>query len=270
MKYGVVVLPAQRWPDALRTWRELDEVGFDSAWTYDHVEWRPMPGAPWYAAYALLAAVAASTSRIRIGTLVTSINLREPVMLAQDIATIDEVSGGRFELGIGAGSRGFDSMVFGQEPWTPGERVERLAEYVELLDQLLTNDRTTFHGTYYDAVDAPISGGRVPFTIAADGPRSMRVAARFGQRWVANTIYGDVAEKCHRLDDVCVAIGRDPTTLGRVLLIDHSTAELSVAQIDEQVGDAVALGFEEVVVRHPLDGDRAVFDAIIEGLPGRS
>lgn len=267
MKYGVVVLPAQRWPDALRTWRELDEVGFDSAWTYDHVEWRPMPGAPWFGAYALLAAVAASTTRIRLGTLVSSINLRHPVMLAQDIVTLNEVSGGRFELGIGAGSRGFDSMVFGQEPWTLGERVERLAEYVELLDLLLTNERTKFHGTYYDAVDAPMSGGRVPFTIAADGPRAMRVAARFGQRWVANTIYGDVAAKCRRLDDACAAIGRDPLTLGRVLLVDHSTAELSLAQFREQVDEAAALGFEEVVVRHPLDGDRAVFDAIIEGLP---
>lgn len=266
MKHGVVVLPAQRWNDALRTWQELDEVGFDSAWTYDHVEWRPMPDRPWFEAFALLAAVAASTSRIRIGTLVSSINLRHAVVLAQHVSTVDEISGGRFELGMGAGVSGFDSAVFGQEQWSPRERVARFAEYVELVERLLTNERTTFHGAHYDAVDAPISGGKVPFTIAADKPRAMRVAAQHGQRWVANSIYGDVAEKCGRLDDACAAIGRDPSTLGRVLLLDHPTHELSIAQLDERIEEAASLGFEEVVVRHPLEGDRTSFDWLIERL----
>jgi len=262
VKLGVVVLPVLPWPEAARAWRESEDLGLDSAWTYDHVQWGGWVGKPWQGAFPLLAAVAAVTSRIALGTLVSSINLRHPIALAQAVRTVDDISGGRFELGIGAGTSGFDASVHGGDEWTPAERVARFAEYVELVDRLLTNERTTFSGAYYDAVDAPMHGARrVPFTIAADKPRAMRVAARFGQRWVANTVYGEVEAKCRRLDEACAEVGRDPATIDRVLLVDQFTSELSPRALEREVKAAATLGFSEVVVRHPLGGDRRTLEA---------
>lgn len=258
MKIGVCVLPVDA---TTRTFEELEDAGVDAAWTYDHLEWGAWRGRPWFGALPLLAAVAARTSRIRIGTLVSSISLRHPLELAQQALTIDHLSGGRFDLGIGAGSVGFDALVHGHEPWSPGERVARFAEYVELVDALLTNERTTYSGTYYAAVDAPMHAGcvqrpRVPLTVAADKPRAMAVAARFGDRWVANSIYGEVAEKSARLDAACVAVGRDPASVERVLLIDEPADQLR--SIDDELARAEALGFAETVFRYPHEGDRGV------------
>lgn len=270
MRVGLVVLPVQPWPEARDTVAGLEDAGFDSVWTYDHVEWGGWRGRPWQGAYPWLAAVAATTSRIRLGTLVSSISLRHPIELAQLVRSVDHVSGGRFDLGIGAGSVGFDAAVHGHEPWTPGERVARFAEYVELVDALLTNERTSFAGTYYSAVDAPMHGGcvqrpRVPFTVAADKPRAMAVAARFADRWVANSIYGEVAEKCERLDAACEAAGRDPATIERVLLVDHMTSE--VPAFEDELARAASLGFTETVFRYPHEADRTSLDALAATLP---
>lgn len=262
MKIGILVLPVEA---TTRTFEELEDAGFDAAWTYDHLEWGGWKGRPWFGAYPLLAAAAATTSRIRIGTLVSSISLRHPLELAQQALTLDHLSNGRFDLGIGAGSIGFDAAVHGHEPWSPGERVARFAEYVELVDALLTSERTTYVGTYYSAVDAPMHAGcvqrpRLPLTVAADKPRAMAVAARFGDRWVANSIYGEVAEKCGRLDIACAAIGRDPVTIERVLLIDEPADQLR--SIDDELARADSLGFIETVFRYPHEGDRAVLDTL--------
>ena len=266
MKRGVVVLPVLAWPEAERVWRELEDLGFDSAWTYDHVEWHGWRDRPWYAAYPLLAAVAARTSRIRIGTLVTSTNLHHPVTLAHQARTVDEIAGGRFELGVGAGGLGPDATVLGNEPWTARERVDRFAELVSMLDDLLTAERTTVHGEFYSATDAPMfapsrQAPRIPFTIAADGPRSMRVVVAHGQRWVANLNHGALEAKVDALDAACAAAGRDPATLPRVLLVDEPTSDLRPRQVHALLGRAERLGFEELVLRHPLDGDRRTLEA---------
>ena len=273
MRVGLVVLPVQPWPEARRTVTELEDAGFDSVWTCDHIEWGGWKGRPWFGAYPWLSAVAAATSRIRVGTLVSSISLRHPIELAQLALSVDHVSGGRFDLGIGAGSVGFDAAVHGHEPWSPAERVARFAEYVELVDALLTNERTTSRGTYYSAIDAPMHGGcvqrpRVPFTVAADKPRAMAVAARFGDRWVANSIYGEVPEKCARLDAACEAVGRDPASIQRVLLVDHMTHE--VASFGDELARAASLGFSETVFRFPHGGDRTSLDALAASLPRSS
>jgi alkanesulfonate monooxygenase SsuD/methylene tetrahydromethanopterin reductase-like flavin-dependent oxidoreductase (luciferase family) len=257
VKLGIVVLPVSPAVDAFV---DVEQLGFDSAWTYDHVEWGGWKGKPWFGSIATLAAAAASTSRVRLGTLVASINLRHPVDLAQHALTLDHLSGGRFELGLGAGTRNLDAAVHGHEPWTAGERVARFAEYVELLDALLTTPRTDFAGTYWSAVDAPMHAGcvqspRVPFTIAADGPKAVAVAARFADRWVANTVYGEPEAKSARLDAACAAIGRDPSSLERVLLVDQPTHE--VDSVDAWVERSAAMGFAETVFRYPHGGDRA-------------
>ncbi len=99
MHVGLVILPSDRWSDAEQQWEWADRVGFATAWTYDHIRWGGMPDGPWHAALPVLAAAAAVTARIRVGTLVATPNFRHPVTLARDALALDDISGGRLDLG---------------------------------------------------------------------------------------------------------------------------------------------------------------------------
>jgi len=189
MRVGVVILPELR-AAALRTiWRRAEQLGFAHAWTYDHLAWRSLRDAPWFAAVPTLAAAALATRRLRLGILVASPNFRHPVPFARELITLDDLSGGRFTLGIGAGGEGWDATILGQAPWSTRERADRFAEFVCLTDQLLRQPATSYSGRFYSANEARCVPGcvqlpRIPFAIAATGRRGMRLAARYGQLWV--------------------------------------------------------------------------------------
>ncbi|BAJ29851.1 hypothetical protein KSE_40610 [Kitasatospora setae KM-6054] len=218
-------------------------------------------------------------------------NFRHPVTLAKELITLDDVSGGRLTLGIGAGGTGFDATAIGQEAWSPKERADRFGEFVGLLDELLTHDAVTREGTYYSAVEARNIPGcvqtpRVPFYVAATGPRGLRLAAEHGQGWVT---YGDprgpadvpveqapgvVARQLEKLAAACAAAGRDVGELEKVLL-QGSTAEQplrSVGAFVDWAGTYRELGVTELVIHWPVPdsifaNDLAVFEEIAtEGL----
>ncbi|MGP8059012.1 MAG: LLM class flavin-dependent oxidoreductase [Acidimicrobiales bacterium] len=265
---GLLVLPSDRWSEARRQWQWAEDAGFKTAYTYDHLRWGGMPAGPWHAAYPVLAAAAGVTERIRLGTLVTSPNFRHPVTLAREVVTLDDLSEGRFDLGIGAGSQGPDASVLGHAPWSTAERAERFAEFVELLDGLLTGTTTTVTGRYYGVREAPTNPGctqapRVPFTVAGAGDRSLAVAARFGERWVttgpvgtgprdAASVLAAARAQSERLTAACRALGRDPAGIGRVLLLaDPALQPGSLGEFEDLAGPLGALGFNEVVLHHP-------------------
>ena len=150
-----------------------------------------MPDGPWHAAVPVLAAAAAVTSRVRLGTLVASPNFRHPVPLARDVLALDDVSAGRFDLGIGPGSGGPDATALGEAPWSSTERMDRFEEFLHILRAVLDGDaatRTTITGRYYAADETPSTPGTLqtpfPVTIAAGGRRGLGLAADFGQQWV--------------------------------------------------------------------------------------
>lgn len=292
MRVSVVILPIYRASEALTRWRAAEEAGFDGAWTYDHLSWRSFRDEPWFGSVPTLAAAATVTSRIRLGTLVSSPNFRNPVTFAKDVMTLDDLSAGRFTLGIGAGGTGFDATTLGQEPWSPRERQDRFEEFLDLTDTLLTNASTTFRGDYYAAHEARMLPGcvqrpRVPFAVAATGPRGLRLAARLGQAWVT---FGDpkrlagltcdeyavaVAGQLRRLEDACAEQGRDPRELDRIML-NGSTGERALESVDAFVdfaGRYAAIGMTEIAVHLPVPDtvfgtDEAVFDKIVaDGLP---
>ncbi|MGI9596749.1 MAG: LLM class flavin-dependent oxidoreductase, partial [Acidimicrobiales bacterium] len=120
MRVGVVQMPVESWPDTTARAAELEHMGFDHLWLYDHLSWQRYRDHTWHATTPWLAGVAAGTDRIELGTMVASPNLRHPLTLAKDAMTLDHISNGRFILGLGAGSSGFDATVFGDEPLTPG------------------------------------------------------------------------------------------------------------------------------------------------------
>jgi alkanesulfonate monooxygenase SsuD/methylene tetrahydromethanopterin reductase-like flavin-dependent oxidoreductase (luciferase family) len=288
MRAGIVILPVDRWSRAAASWRWAEDVGFDSAWTYDHLSWRDFRDKPWFGAVTTLTAAAAVTERIRLGTMVTSPNFRHPVTLAKDAMGIDDVSGGRFTLGIGAGGTGFDATALGQRQWSARERADRFAEFVELTDRLLTDSATTYEGRFYSADEARMVPGcvqtpRVPFAIAATGPRGLALAARHGQAWVT---FGDakrageltpdecltaVSNQIARLTDACAEAGRDVKDLDRVLLTG-STVERPLESVDAFVdfaGRYAEAGITDLILHQPIPNsrfatDQAVFEQIVD------
>ena len=282
MRIGVVVLPELPWNAQLRQWQRLDEWGFHAAYTYDHLAWRSLADSPWYATVPVLAAAATATHRIRLGTWVASPNFRHPVPFAKELMTLDELSQGRFILGIGAGGTGFDATVLGDAEPTAGERVAKFAEFVEALDLLLTQPSTTYDGAWFRAVDARMVPGcvqqpRLPFVVAANGPRAMRVVARHGQGWATTGVtpsedgptrwWAALPDAIGRLEDALAAAGRKPGDVERFLSVDASGAFAldSVEQLRDVIGRAEHLGFAEIVVHWPRpDGVYAGDERVLE------
>jgi alkanesulfonate monooxygenase SsuD/methylene tetrahydromethanopterin reductase-like flavin-dependent oxidoreductase (luciferase family) len=282
MRIGVVVLPELPWTTQVHQWQRLDEWGFHTAYTYDHLAWESLADSPWYATVPVLAAAATATQRIRLGTWVASPNFRHPVPFAKELMTLDELSQGRFVLGVGAGGTGFDAPVLGDAELTAGQRIARFAEFVEVLDLLLTQPRTTYGGEWYRAVDARMFPGsvqqpRMPFVVAANGPRAMRVVARHGQAWAttglvpaedgADRWWATLPDAIGRLDDALVAAGRAPEDIERYLSVDASgtIALASVEQLRDVLGRAERLGFAEIVVHWPRpSGVYAGDDGVLE------
>ncbi len=282
MRIGVVVLPELPWTAQVRQWQRLDEWGFHAAYTYDHLAWRSLADSPWYATVPVLAAAATATRRIRLGTWVASPNFRHPVPFAKELMTLDELSQGRFVLGIGAGGTGFDAPVLGDAEPTAGERVAKFAEFVEALDLLLTQPSTTYDGAWFRAVDARMVPGcvqqpRLPFVVAANGPRAMRVVARHGQGWATTGVtpsedgptrwWAALPDAIGRLEDALAAAGRKPDDVERFLSVDASGAFAldSVEQLRDVIGRAEHLGFAEIVVHWPRpEGVYAGDDRVLE------
>jgi len=283
MRIGIVILPDERWSIAGRRWQRAEEYGFDHAWTYDHLGWRDLVDGPWFDAVPTLTAAAMVTRRIRLGTFVASPNFRHPVHFAREITALDDISQGRLLLGVGAGGTGFDSAVLGAAELTPRERVDRFTEFLALLTQLLEDDKTDFTGTYYSAVDArstpgPVQRPHPPLVVAANGPRALRLAAKYGDGWVTTGAqavtdeaawWRSVAEVSDRFTEA--AAGR---AVDRYLNLDSSPvfSMSSVEAFTEAVGRAAELGFTDVLTHWPrrsswYAGDEKVLETVATMLP---
>ena len=282
VRFGIVILPDQRWRQAARRWQRAEEFGFDHAWTYDHLGWRTLVDGPWFDAVPTLTAAATVTSRIPLGTLVASPNFRHPVSFARQLTALDDISNGRILLGLGAGAGGtsFDTRVLGEPELTAGERVDRFAEFATLLDEVLRTDHVTWSGRYYTGVDARNLPGcvqqpRIPFVMAANGTRSITLAARLGDGWVTTGRQSDdvgrwwlsVGDAIRRFADALAAAGREPASVPKYLSLDAAGpySLSSQAYLTDAVGRAAELGFTDVVVHWPRpDGPYAGDERVLE------
>jgi alkanesulfonate monooxygenase SsuD/methylene tetrahydromethanopterin reductase-like flavin-dependent oxidoreductase (luciferase family) len=292
VRLGVVVLPEFSFPDARVVWQRVEALGFHHAWTYDHLAWRTLRDGPWYGTVPFLTEAAMVTDTVRLGTLVASPNFRHPVPFARELITLDDVSAGRFVLGIGAGGLGWDAVMLGGDPWSPSERRARFEEFVMLLDLLLRQSDTTYRGRFYSAVEARTHPGcvqqpRLPFAVAGTGRAGMRLAAAFGETWVTTGDLGAdgtlldaeagtrvVGLQMERLDATCASIGRDPRSIGRLVLtgprLDPGLS--SVAEFEDTMGRYEEAGVTDLVVHWPRPeppyaGDQATFEQILAGRP---
>jgi F420-dependent oxidoreductase-like protein len=210
------------WTDMLEVWRAADDIEiFESGWTFDH--FYPIfsdPTGPCLEGWITIAALAQATRRLRFGTLVTGIHYRHPAVLANMAATLDIVSGGRLEIGIGAGWNEEESGAYGIRVGSPRERSDRFEEACEVIVSLLSQETTTFDGSYYTLTEArcspkPVQRPHPPICIGGSGEqRTLRTAARFAQHW--NFVGGppeELARKREILHRHCADIGRDPTEI---------------------------------------------------------
>lgn len=240
LRFQVVVLPNTDWNALLVRFLAVEELGFDLVGMADHfVDWTNPPS-PWFDLWSQAAAVAANTSRIRLSTCVAQIPLRNPAMLARQALSVDHISNGRLELGLGLGLPIDPSYaMMGIPNWSNKERVARFGEYVEIVDGLLTNEVTSYKGEFYQ-IDAavmnprPVQKPRPPIMIAAMGPVMLKKAARYADIWNSLSFAEDfddqMNETRHRIEQVdehCAAIGRDPGTLRRSYLMFDAKARPS-------------------------------------------
>lgn len=289
MRIGVLLLPTDPWPQTVARARHLEALGYAHLWTYDHLSWRRYRDQPWHAALPWLTGLAGVTSRVRLGTMVTSPTFRHPVGLAKEAMTLDHVSGGRLTLGIGAGGTGFDATVLGEAVLSPGRRAARLTEFVDVLDGLLRQPACSHRGEHYTVDDARMVPGcvqrpRIPLAVAAAGPKTLALTARHADAWITfgepdaadqspAAIEAAVRRQAAILEARCADLGRDPAGIDRIYLVGN-TAErplASLAAFEDFAGRYAALGFTDIVFHDPRPGDPVWTDdpQIVEAIAER-
>lgn len=210
--------------DILRVWTEADSIpGIEHAWAFDHfIPLGPDPSGPQLEGWTLLGALAARTERLRLGLMVTGNIYRHPAVLANMATTVDIISQGRLDFGIGAGWNELECSMYGIEFYTTGERIRRLGEACEVIKLLWTQTVANFDGKYYHLKDArcepkPVQKPYPPFVIGGSGEQlTLRIVAQYASVW--NFVGGDVETFRHKnevLDGHCATIGRDSRTIER-------------------------------------------------------
>jgi F420-dependent oxidoreductase-like protein len=218
-RFGVTLPQIKRsWEETRAAATEFDQLGFDSVWVCDHVYGVPNPKLPIFEAWSLLAAVAAITERVELGTLVTPPFFRNPAILAKQIATIDQISGGRCIAGLGAGWFQAEFEAYGCDFPSLGQRLEALDETVQVLQRLWSEEQVSFEGRFAKVKDAfcePKPVCKPPILIGGGGERVlMGIAARRADIWNNMAVYqAQLAEKVAALHRRCEEVGRDPADI---------------------------------------------------------
>ncbi|MEA2655136.1 MAG: hypothetical protein QOI23_501 [Chloroflexota bacterium] len=264
LRFGLKLSGQDTTIEALRAvWRIADEAGFDHVWDFDHLAaiGDGGPDRPIFEGWTLQAAMAQATKRVRIGCLVTGNTYRHPVLLAKEAVTVDHLSGGRLEFGIGAAWAEIEHSMYGIEGLD--HRVGRLSESLQIIKSLWTEDRTTFDGRYYHLNDAianpkPVQKPHPPIWIGASGESTLRLVARHADVWNASG-GGDAAkmnELIAKLEEACGAVGRDMSEIRRSLQFGWDGKDRG--PLLEESARYLELGFTEQVIYLRGDDPAAV------------
>jgi alkanesulfonate monooxygenase SsuD/methylene tetrahydromethanopterin reductase-like flavin-dependent oxidoreductase (luciferase family) len=271
------------WPDMSRdpaevfeTARWADSKGLYGIWYADH--YMPNTGSEAVATgdahecWAMLAAIAATTGRLRVGSLVSPTSIHHPAVLAKRAATIDHVSNGRMVLGLGAGWQINEHRAYGIELEPPGRRVDRFEEAIQIIRSLLANDRTTFEGTIYSVKDAPCDPSPIqsplPLLVGTKSARMMRITARHADEWNTWGAPELAGQRRRSFAEAAASVGRElrsmPTSVQALVVLteDRSVARAALddpvmgpmtiagnaAELIDAWGRYADLGFDEFIV----------------------
>jgi len=244
VKFSIWPNPARPMTEVLELGRLADDDGWHGVWYADH--YMPNTGGEDVAAgdvhecWSALAALAAVTRRVRLGPLVSPTSVHHPALLANRAATIDQLSGGRFVLGMGAGWQINEHRAYGIELEPPGARVSRFEESIQIVRSLLEQERTSFDGTYYTFTDAPCEPKPVqsplPILVGSASPRMMRITARHAQEWNTWGAPELAITNLERFADACRSVDVDPSSRW------HSAQALIFITDDQETIDGVRSG----------------------------
>ena len=275
--FGICTDQNMSWEKTVERWRYFESLDFDSLWDCDHYIQPSRPTGPYLEAWTLLAALAARTERIRIGVLVSCNTFRHPALLAKQAVTVDHISDGRLELGLGAGWYAPEHEMLGIDFPPPPELVGRFREAVEVVDRLLRNDTTTYRGRYYRLSEAtsrpgPLQKPRPPLMLGGHGPRVLRIVAEYGDAWNSFGTVDELRARNQILDEHCAAIGRDPGAIRRSLYgwaaIMPNDPWASVDAFHEVVGRYREAGIHEFIIDQPPEERFSVLERVAaEAIP---
>ena len=271
LTFGICTDQNLPWETLRDQWRYFEALGFESLWDCDHYQQPSRPDGPYFEGWTLLAALAAETSKARIGVLVSCNTFRHPALVAKMAATIDHVSGGRVEVGLGAGWYEPEHIAFGIPFPEPAELVARYREAVIIVDAMLKQESTTFAGDFYQLTDAPskplpVQRPRPPLTLGAHGPRMLAIVAAYADRWNSHGTVEQILERNQILDEACARIGRDPGAITRSLYgwaaLMPSDPWSSVDAFDEMTGRYAEAGIEEFIIDAPKPTQYEVMEQV--------
>ena len=227
IRFGVQTAPQQiSWAELRETWQEVETLGFDTLWVNDHLLPSVGPSdAPNLEGWTVLSAIAALTTRVRIGVMVTSNTFRNPVILAKMATTVDHISGGRLILGIGSGYFAQEHEVYGIPLHKPGRRARQLEEALQVIRKLWTEEEASFTGTYYRLANAPFAPKPLqkphpPIMIAGTGEKLiLPLVAKYADMWNAGGLGIEaLARKIAILEEHCARIGRNGSDIEKTYL----------------------------------------------------
>ena len=280
LRFYVLVLPNLPWPELVERFKRVESLGFDLAGFADHfVDWSN-PQNHWYELSTWLAGIAQATSRIRLLTTVAQIPLRDPATFASQARTIDHISNGRLEIGLGIGVKGLDPSykMMGLPDWSNKERVERLAEYLEVIDLLLSQEVSSYKGEYYQLDGAvvsprPLQRPRPPIMVAAMGPVMLRHTVKYADIWNSMSFAGDFETQLEetrgrvaQIDNLCAEFGRDPESLTRSYHMYDPSSRSSGGAISyyesetafqDMVSRVIEMGMTDIGLYYPLLPEQA-------------
>lgn len=255
MLLSAKLAPVFPYPVLESFWRTADEMGFHSVANYDHFYGLESDTGPTLEGWTSLAAMATIVQRARVSCLVTGVTYRNPAVLAKMAVTVDHISGGRLDFGLGAGWHEAEHRGYGIEFAGAGTRVAMLDEALTLIRKLWTQDSVTFDGRYYTLRDAPcepkpLQRPHPPIVVGGDKPKMLRVIARHADEWNVPS-HGDVAawtKTSTELDEACAEIGRDPAEIRRSVQLFIRPAD--EGHLDQQL--ATLPEFESRGCRHTV------------------
>lgn len=271
LRFGICTDQNMDWPTTVERWRYLESLGFDSLWDCDHLVHPSKSDGPYHEGWTLLAGLATVTERVRIGVLVSSNTFRHPSLLAKEAATVDHISNGRLEVGIGAGWYVPEHEMFGLEFPEPPELVSRFREAVEIIDHLLRNEYTTYHGEHYQLENAafrpgPVQQPRPPLTIGAKKRKMLRIAAEYADRWNSSGTVDELHQRNELLDEQCAAVGRNPDEIIRSLYgwaaIMPDDPWESVEAFQDVIGRYREAGINEFIIDQPREEQFDVLEQV--------
>src|SRR5947209_14632140 len=276
-RFGICTDQNMTWEKTVERWQLFERLGYESAWLCDHLVQPSRPEGPYFEAWSLLAGLAARTDKIRVGILVTSNTFRYPQVVAKMAVTVDHISNGRLEIGLGAGWYQPEHTMFGIDFPETKELVGRFHEAVQVVDLLTREDTSSFHGSYYRLKEARSRPGSVqkprpPLVLGAFGPRMLKIVARYADTWNAFGTPEEMRERNQLLDHYCREIGRDPETLDRSLYywVPKSDADPWVSEqaFHDVIGPYIEAGINQFIFDQPSDQQFGLLERIaVDVLP---